>query len=165
MKPTTLIVLRGPSGSGKSSVARAVRAVQTTPTALIEQDYLRRILLKEKDVPNGVNIELIKRVTLLALAKSYNVIMEGIFDKGRYTDMFKEIIKVHPDQNYFFYFHTTFAETLRRHEHKPNRDEFGETEMRGWYKELDLFDFVSEEIIPESSTLEETTKRILTSIN
>jgi hypothetical protein len=165
MKPTTLIVLRGPSGSGKSSVARVVRAVQTTPTALVEQDYLRRILLKEKDVPNGVNIELIKRITLLALAHSYNVIMEGIFDKGRYAEMFKEILQAHPVQNYLFYFHTTFAETLRRHEHKPNHDEFGETEMRGWYKELDLFDFVSEEIIPESSTLEETTKRIITSIH
>lgn len=163
MKPTTLIVLRGPSGSGKSTVARAVRSAQTTPTALVEQDYMRRILLKEKDVPNGVNIELIKRTALLALEHSYNVIMEGIFDKGRYASMFKEILRVHPDHNYFYYFNISFDETLRRHKQKPNRDEFGEAEMRRWYKELDLFDFVSEEIISESSTLDETTKRILTS--
>lgn len=158
---TKLIVLRGPSGSGKSSVAKAVRAAMTTPTAIIEQDYVRRILLKEKDVPHGDNIELIKNITLFALAHSYNVILEGIFDRGRYGKMIDEILRAHPGENYFFYFNISFDETLRRHQQKPNHDEFGETEMRNWYKDLDLLDSVKENIIHESNSLEDTVAKIL----
>lgn len=50
---TRLIVLRGNSGSGKSSVAREVRARFGRGCALVEQDYLRRILLREPDLPCG----------------------------------------------------------------------------------------------------------------
>lgn len=157
---TKLIVLRGPSGSGKSTIAKAVRATQARPMAVIEQDYLRRILLKEKDVPNGLNIELIKKTTLFLLDSSYDVIMEGIFDKKRYSKMFKEITEQHPTNNYFFYFDISLEETLRRHQYKPNQDDFGEREMRNWYKEKDFLNFVNEVIIPEEFSLEETVERI-----
>lgn len=162
---TKLIVLRGPSGSGKSSVARVVRLAIKTPTALIEQDYLRRVLLKEKDIPGGTNIELIKSVTLFALARSYHVILEGIFDKVRYSKMFAELLKSHPTNNHFFYFDVTFDETLRRHSLKSNRNEFGETEMRAWYKESDLLEIVAEEIVPEKNTIEETINQITEKIS
>jgi adenylylsulfate kinase-like enzyme len=47
---TRLIVLRGNSGSGKSTVARAVRERYGRGCALIEQDYLRRIVLREREI-------------------------------------------------------------------------------------------------------------------
>lgn len=153
---TKLIVLRGPSGSGKSSTAKAVRAMQEHPIALVEQDYLRRILLKEKHTPNGLNIELIKRTILFALENSYNVIAEGIFEASCYGKMFEEIIQKHPKDNYFFYFDVSFKETLRRHQYKPNKDEFGENEMRKWYKDKDFLECAKEIIMPEKNTLEET---------
>lgn len=159
-KSTKLIVLRGPSGSGKSTVARAVRETQEQQVAIVEQDYLRRTLLKEKDIPNGLNIELIKRTTLFLLDNSRDVVLEGIFDKRRYSTMFKEILVVHPLNNYFFYFDISLEETLRRHQDKPNKDDFGEDEMRRWYKEYDLLDVVDEEIIAEQSSFEETVERV-----
>lgn len=162
VKNNVLIVLRGPSGSGKSTVAKAARAMQKEPTALIEQDYLRRIVLKEKDVADGVNITLIKDVTVFALEHSYNVIMEGIFDSERYGEMFKELLAFHPKNNFFFYFDISFEETLRRHMNKSNRDDFGESEMRTWYKEKDFLECIQEEVIPESNTLEETVQQITT---
>ena len=39
---TKLIVLRGPSGSGKSSAAKSARLAQTELMALIEQDHFRQ---------------------------------------------------------------------------------------------------------------------------
>ena len=160
MQDTKLIVLRGPSGSGKSSVAQSVRAAQGQPTAIVGQDYLRRMVLKEKDIPNGLNIELIKRTTLFLLGHSYHVVMEGIFDSERYEQMFQEIIKEHPDSNYFFYFDISLEETLRRHQHKPNKEDFGEKEMRSWYKEKDPLEFVQEDVIPEHYRLEQAVKYV-----
>ena len=162
MQQTKLIVLRGPSGSGKSSAALAVREAFLGKMALVQQDYLRRTLLKEKDVADGLNIQLIEDVTLFALNHSHSVIMEGIFDKGRYTKMFENILKVHPDNNYFFYFDVSLEETLKRHELKPNKDQFGEKELRSWYKPGDFLDIVKEDIIPESYTFQQTVEYILT---
>lgn len=105
MQETRLIVLRGPSGSGKSSVAKIVREEYLAygrKMAYVEQDHFRRIVLKEGDVPNGFNISLIKEMTVFLLQGGYDVIMEGIFDKGRYEKMFAELILFHPKNNYFF---------------------------------------------------------------
>src|SRR5215469_16547178 len=48
---TRLIVLRGNSGSGKSTVAKALREVYGRGVAWVSQDLIRRIILKEKDQP------------------------------------------------------------------------------------------------------------------
>ncbi len=55
---TNLIVLRGNSGSGKSTIAERIRA-QRDGVAIIGQDHLRRVILKEKDRPGAANIGLI----------------------------------------------------------------------------------------------------------
>ena len=158
---TTLIVLRGPSGSGKSSAAKMLRASQEGRIALIEQDYLRRTLLREKDIAGGLNIELIKTTVLLALQNSYHVILEGIFDASRYEQMFEEILRNHPKNNHFFYFDISFEETLRRHEYRPDKQDFGETKMRRWYKEKDFLACVQETIIPEIYSLDQTVDNII----
>jgi hypothetical protein len=64
---TRLIVLRGNSGSGKSSVAAEVRARYGHGIALVGQDYLRRVVLRERDIPGGANIGLIDSVARYAL--------------------------------------------------------------------------------------------------
>ena len=163
MTETKLIVLRGPSGSGKSTVAKAVRATQGRTMALVEQDYLRRIVLKEKDVPNGVNIGLIKQTVLFALEHSYDVMLEGIFYAEHYGGMFEEILRAHPEGNHFFYFDIPFEETLRRHQTRPNKDAFGEKQMRAWYRPKDILTCVEERVIEENSTVDETSALILTS--
>ncbi|MBI2411235.1 MAG: kinase [Candidatus Kerfeldbacteria bacterium] len=163
VETTKLIVLRGPSGSGKTSVAHAIRDAETpaVPMAVIEQDYFRRTVLKEKDIPNGKNIALIKDVVLYCLNHSYHVIMEGIFDCGRYEPMFQELLAIHPHNNFFFYFDISLEATLKRHATKPNKDSFGEQEMRQWYKKNDLLHCTQESIIPEEWSLEESVRNII----
>lgn len=160
MEKLKLIVLRGQSASGKSTVAKELRSSFTTPTALIEQDYLRRALLGEIGTTTFNNVGLIEQTIRYSLEKGYNVIVEGILTSEKYESMFERILKKHPEQNYFYYFDISFEETLKRHSTKPIANEFGEEKMKEWYKNKDLFKNINEETIGEKSTLTETIEHI-----
>jgi hypothetical protein len=62
---------------------------------------------------------------------------------------------------YYYYFDVSFSETLRRHGLKPNANEFGEAEMREWYKEKDLLHMPGEQVIHETMPQQEIVKMIL----
>ncbi|MFC1623490.1 kinase, partial [Patescibacteria group bacterium] len=126
----------------------------------VEQDHFRRIVLREKDVSGGLNIEFIKESVLFLLSKQHDVILEGILDSRRYEGMLKELVAAHPCNNFFFYFDISLEETLRRHKTKPNKDDFGEKELRNWYRNKEFLGFIKEEIISENSSAEETVKTI-----
>lgn len=156
-----LIVLRGNSGSGKSTVAKKVRETSSQKNiALVEQDYLRRFILKEKETEGTHNIDLIEQTVLFALERGYHVILEGILYFPRYGSMLRQLAEQCPN-NYFFYFDVSLEETLRRHATKPNAHEFGEKELRDWYKPNQLTRFNSERAIPESYSVEDAVNAIL----
>ena len=157
---TKLIIIRGNSGSGKSSVASAVQE-QTTPyPMLIEHDYVRRKVLKEKESQDAINAELLYRMTEYGLENGRDVIIEGILRLDKYRSLFERLIKIHPESNYFYYFDIPFEETLARHNTKDNTD-FGEEEMRRWYKEDDETGYGNEIIIPKDNSLDKTVNQII----
>jgi adenylate kinase family enzyme len=158
---TCLVVLRGPSGSGKSSTAKALRAHLGRSVALVEQDYLRRIVLKERDVPDGANIELINQTARFALDRGWDVIIDGILHTERYAAMLDTLRRAHLGRSCFYYFDVSWDETIRRHHTRPQVNEFGVEQMRRWYRERDLLGFDEERIIPETSTLTDTVRRVL----
>ncbi|EWM65627.1 MULTISPECIES: AAA family ATPase [unclassified Micromonospora] len=84
---TVLVCIRGNSGSGKSSIARELRHRHGRGCALVEQDYLRRVVLRERDTPGGVAPALIEQTVRFALDHGYHVVLEGILYTGRYRDM------------------------------------------------------------------------------
>ena len=155
-----LIILRGNSGSGKSTVAKKLREASGRKVALVEQDNIRRVILKEKETDDGANIALIAQIVEFALGRGYDVILEGILKFQRYGDMLKKLITSCPE-SYVYFFDVSFEETLRRHATKPNAHEFGEKEMREWYKHRDLTGFKEEKIIPEKHSLERTVRMIM----
>jgi hypothetical protein len=54
-----LVIIRGNSASGKSTVAAEIRRRRgRRDVAIVGQDYLRRNVLRERDVPGGANIGL-----------------------------------------------------------------------------------------------------------
>lgn len=61
---------------------------------------------------------------------------------------------------YAYYFELPFEETLRRHQTKPNYNEFGEAEMRKWWREKDYIGFIKENVITIEETLEDIEERI-----
>jgi adenylate kinase family enzyme len=155
-----LIVLRGNSGSGKSTVAKALREKSKSKVAIVEQDYLRRFILKEKENEGTDNIALIQQTIEFSLDRGYDVILEGILYFPRYREMLKNLVEQCPN-NHFYYFDISFEETLKRHATKANSHEFGEKEMRDWYKPNEQTGFSSERIISETFSLEDVVQKII----
>jgi shikimate kinase len=159
-----LVVLRGNSGSGKSSTAQELRARLGLGIAWVEQDHLRRIVLRERDIPGGVNIGLIDQTARYALDSRYDVILDGILDAGRYGQMLQELTTDHLGTTRHYYFDIPFEQTVRRHATRPTAKEFTPEQMREWYRERDLLPSIEQQIIKESSGLDETVERILTEL-
>lgn len=88
---TRLVVLRGNSASGKSSVADGLRERFGRDLALVGQDNLRRIMLRERDRPGAANIGLIDLTARYALDAGFHVVVEGILYADRYGDMLTEL--------------------------------------------------------------------------
>jgi predicted kinase len=158
---TRLIVLRGNSGSGKSSVAAEVRAWHGRGIALVGQDNLRRVVLRERDVPGGANIGLIDTVARYALGHGFHVIIDGILRATTYGAMLDALHHDHLGISRFYYFDVPFDETIRRHAARPQATEFGRDEMSGWYRELDLLPSGIEQVIPAASSLDSTVLQII----
>jgi predicted kinase len=158
---TTLIVLRGNSASGKSSVAEAIRQRHGRGMAIVGQDYLRRNLLWEKDRPGAAIVDLIDTVARFALDRGFNVVVEGILYADHYGEMLTRLGDDHAGSTHFFYFDVSFEETSRRHLTKPQAVEYGEQEMREWYRPLDLLPQVTEHLIPEATTQDEAVDMVM----
>lgn len=125
--------------------------------ALIEQDYLRRNLLREHEsVQEPITPELIGLNVRFALEHGYHVILEGILDRKRYGDMIAGLQREHAGETHLFYMDVSFAETLRRHATRPQATAFTGDDMRGWYRQRDTLGLPGERIIPETSTRAET---------
>src|SRR5215469_175978 len=150
---TRLIVLRGNSGSGKSTVAKALREAFGRGVAWVSQDLIRRIILKEKDQPGGVNIGLIDQVARYSLEHGYHVVLDGIFYADRYEAMLAGLARDHLGVSRFYYLDVSMEETLRRHATRPQAAEFGADDMRDWYRSRDPLGGIRERIIPQTSTL------------
>ena len=53
-----------------------------------------------------------------------------------------------------------FEETLRRHETKPNKTDFGEQDMRRWWKENDFIHIIPEKILTKNLSISDTVDMI-----
>ncbi|MFD5148784.1 AAA family ATPase [Streptomyces sp. NPDC058401] len=158
---TRLIVLRGNSAAGKSSVAEGIRDRHGRGLALVGQDNLRRVVLRERDTPGAANIGLIGSVARYALDHGFHVIVEGILYADRYGPMLDALCRAHRGPTHFYYLDVPFDETLRRHAGKPQGAEVGEAQMREWYRPLDLLPGDWESVIGTEHSLEDTVARVM----
>lgn len=165
MNMSKLVVIRGNSGSGKTTLS--LKLLDLIPnSALVEQDYF----IKYSAASNSSEQEDARRTKIFnsvknALAKNEVVILEGVFDSRRYADYFSDLLKHHPNDNYFYYIDLTFEETLRRHEMRDKRHEFGEEKMRGWYIANDQFGYDFEKTIDAKINIDEALKLIIKSVS
>jgi predicted kinase len=158
---TRLVILRGNSGSGKSTTAKELRRRLGRGVAWVEQDYLRRIVLREHDVAGGVNIGLIDAAVRYVLDNGYDAILEGIFYTRHYEQMLHRLTSDHLGITAHYYFDIPFEETVARHATRPLSREVTVRQLRGWYAERDLLSFVDEQIVDRSSALDDTVTRIM----
>ena len=157
-----LIVIRGNSASVKSAAAAAIRDRHgRRDLAIVSQDNLRRVILREHDVPGGANIDLIDQTARFALSRGYHTIVEGIFNADHYGAMLTARISDHPGSAFAYFLDVLFSETLRRHTMKEGVLNYGEAEMRQWYRGLDLLPGGIEQVIPAESSLEDTVSKVM----
>jgi hypothetical protein len=102
--------------------------------AWVEQDYLRRTLLREHARAAAPNIGLIEQTARYALEHGYHVILEGGLYGPHYGVMLRQLIADHAGVSGVYYFQLSFDETIRR------------------------------QVIDESSSLDETADRIITDL-
>ncbi|RII06861.1 hypothetical protein DSC45_35170 [Streptomyces sp. YIM 130001] len=160
---TRLVLLRGPSASGKSSVAAAVRETFGRNLAIVGQDNLRRIVLRERDRPGGANVGLIDLTARYALDAGFHAIVEGILHADRYAEMLENLVRDHRGTTRSYYLDVPLEETFTRHATKDTvyLAHVTEQHLRDWYREHDLLPGGVETVIDPASTLDDTVERIM----
>lgn len=149
-----LIILRGNSGSGKTTIAKELQNRFGANTMCISQDVIRRDILKVKDGENTLALPLMKELLLYGNRNSEIVILEGIMYADWYQPLFELAVQLYGTEIYAYYFDLPFEETLKRHQTKPNCHEFGEEAMRRWWREKDFSDVLKEVCITEEKDRE-----------
>ena len=149
-----LIILRGNSGSGKTTIAKELQRSFGRNTMLISQDVVRRDMLRVKDGENTEALPLMKE--LLAYGRNYCeiVILEGIMYADWYQPLFELAVQLYGTSIFAYYFDLPFEETLKRHQTKPNCNDFGEEAMRRWWRDKDFSDVLNEQIITSEQDIQ-----------
>ena len=159
-----LIIIRGNSGSGKTSLAKELQQRFGTGALLISQDLVRRQMLNVRDGKNCPAIPLLKNLVKYGHENYEITILEGILHTGFYKPLFEEIARLFGDNIFAYYYDIPFEETLRRHQTKGNKDDFGEAEMRDWWIEKDYIGFISEKPIYKNESLEAVAEKIYSEV-
>ena len=160
-----IIILRGNSGSGKSTVAKALQQKIGHGTFLVSQDYVRREMLFLQGKPHNQVISLLENLIEYGSHHCEITILEGILYTEIYESLFRRIKELFADNIFAYYFDIPFEETLYRHSQKPNANEFGEVELRNWWRADDFINIIDEKIITKDASITETVERINMNIN
>lgn len=152
-----LIILRGNSGSGKTTVSKELQKRFGRNTMLISQDMVRLQMLYAKDAEA---LPLIIQLLKYGRQNSDITILEGILDSEVYESLFETAVKEYGADIFAFYYDLPFEETLQRHATKPNRAEFGEQDMRRWWKEKDYTNVIPEKTITRDMSISNTVDMI-----
>lgn len=162
---SALIIIRGNSGSGKSSVAKALQKKLGRNTLVIPQDTVRREMLWAHDGKDTAALPLL--ITLLNYGHAHceYVILEGILNADWYRPLFESAVKLFKSRIFAYYYDISFEETLKRHQTKEKKSEFGETEMRQWWNEKDFIQIIPEKVFKEDVSLEDAVNTIMKEVS
>jgi hypothetical protein len=78
-----------------------------------------------------------------------------------YSEMLRALRDDHRGRTRWYWFDVSLEETLRRHATRPQSREFGADAMRSWYRARDPLHVVTETLVPEAWTIDQTVDRIL----
>lgn len=155
------MIVRGPSSSGKSTVAHGLRAELGRGVALVQQDLMRREVLREWDLPGGVAPSLIASSARIALDAGFDVVVEGIMHAERYRGVLTDLVKDHRGSTGVFFLDVSFSETLRRHADRPQAADFGVETLRKTWADHDVLGVPGEQVVDETTSLADTLELIL----
>ena len=160
-----LIILRGNSGSGKTTVAKELQKKIGSNTLLISQDVIRREMLMVSDGPDTMALPMLKELLVYGKNHCDVVILEGIMVDEWYHSLFELAKDLYGKDIYAYYFDIPFEETLKRHMTRAKYCEFGEEEMKEWWVEKDYSDVLDETTITADKNQETIVQEIYSVIN
>ncbi len=159
-----LIILRGNSGSGKTTIAKSLQNQLGRGTLLVSQDYIRREMLKVHDREGNLSIDLIRQIAEYGKGRCEHTIIEGILYKERYGEMLYDLIQFYVGRAYIYYFDLLFEETVKRHLTRTKKEEFGEESLRKWWIPNDYLDAENEVKLADHLSQEDIVNLILTQL-
>lgn len=160
-----IIILRGNSGSGKTTVANKLQKKLGRGTLIISQDVIRREMLWIKDGNDTKAVSLLINLIKYGRDNCSFVILEGILNSKWYSKLFQNIKDEFGTSIFAYYYDLPFEETLKRHQTKPNCNEFGESDMKRWWNEKDFIKVIKEKVVCKELSIDETVNMIFEDIN
>jgi shikimate kinase len=157
---TKLIILRGPSAVGKSTVAAALMRRTKRPTVLVNLDNYRFCFVNPPRCAHNLEYEMSGSDVLIGLGLGFDVIFDGNFRAEGHDPFLEKLFKAHPEENYLFYLDASLEETLKRHKTK-SKPRIDTNKMKEVYKYASPVGHEKEVIIPQGSSLNETVDRIV----
>ena len=157
-----IIIIRGNSGSGKTTVAKELCKRLGTDGMLLSQDAIRRDLLHTSDGENSIAIDLLEQLTLFGKTHSNYIVLEGILNSRWYKALFN-LIQKNFNNIYTYYYDIPFDETVKRFLTKSNTD-YTIQDMERWWNENDLIGFNGEKIISKDMSVNDVVEMILNDI-
>ena len=160
-----LIIIRSNSGSGKTSVSKALQEKFGENTMLISQDTVRREILRTRDGADTKALPLMTELLKYGRRNSPVTIMEGIMVAEWYMPLFEAAIEEFGSEIYAYYYDLPFEETVARHGTRDKRTEFGAEDMRRWWAENDYMKIMPEKIFTKETGLDESVEMIFRDVN
>lgn len=158
---TKLLIIRGNSGSGKTTIANVLQKKLGPGTLIVSQDTVRRDMLHVKDRQGNPSIDLIRIIAEYGKNTCEYVIIEGILGNGIYQDMLHGLIHFFDHKADVYYFDLPFSETVKRHQTKANAHEFGIEKLEEWWLSDDYLGVENEIILHEKLSKEAIINLIL----
>ncbi len=156
---TKLIIIRGPSGVGKSTVAKALLKRTTRPTVLVDLDHYRFSFVNPPNHDHGLEYAMSGSDVLIGLQLGFDVIFDGNFTATAHDPFLDKLLSAHPEETYLFYLDASLNETLKRHETKSH-PRISADKMKEVYHYASPTGHEQEVIIPESSSVAQTVEQI-----
>lgn len=150
----TLVIIRGNSGSGKSSLAQTLQAHYGRRTLVISQDNVRRTMLREKVEPGNLSISLTETIARFGHAEDLLVIVEGFYETEIYGEMLADLRTLFAPRVFAYYYDIPFEETVKRHATRAKQAEFTTADMKRWWIDKDYLGWEEEECFTEEISLE-----------
>lgn len=160
-----LIIIRGNSGSGKTSVSKALQEKFGENTMLISQDMIRREILHTRDGADTKALPLMTELLKYGRHNSRVTILEGIMVAEWYMPLFEAAVKEFGSEIYAYYYDLPFEETLARHGTRAKKADFGEADMRRWWVEKDYIKIIPEKILTKEIGLDEAVEMIFRDVS
>ena len=155
-----LVIIRGNSGSGKTTLAKALQSYYGSQLLLVSQDMVRRDMLSEFGQSGTLTIPLIGEMARFGFREDLRVVLEGFYERERYEPMLTELRDLFGDKTLAYYYDLSFEETVRRHNTRDKRHDFGPSDMKRWWKDKDMLHWSEEVILGDDDSLESVLSHI-----